>query len=152
MHPTHGQTEVRVTFDDSRDAFCPTCQYNLRSVTGASCPECGAAFQLANPHPPARHGLYLVGFGCAANLFLGGVYALPYMIRDFIDNNWQYYNIGSLVVFWAAVVLATPYVVLLVIFRNRIIHSRLGKRIAWAAPPILLALVQAAAGYITYLL
>jgi hypothetical protein len=43
-----------------RDAPCPVCRYNLRDLTGAHCPECGAPLVLAVGSHQARFGVLLL--------------------------------------------------------------------------------------------
>ena len=56
----------------ARDVPCPVCAYNLRRITSANCPECGATLQLRLGIADLRFGPWLVAL-IAMALPLGGV-------------------------------------------------------------------------------
>ncbi|MEO0964519.1 MAG: hypothetical protein AAFY08_05315 [Planctomycetota bacterium] len=64
-----------------RDALCPNCHYNLRGLTGTTCPECGLGLALRVNLVEPRLAAWLVGLigltmslgwsGCFLVLFVG---------------------------------------------------------------------------------
>jgi hypothetical protein len=68
-------------FLHGRDVPCPSCQYNLRDLTGDRCPECGQAIalrlQLAEPKQAAMlAGLIALSAGVGLNGLLMIYYAI----------------------------------------------------------------------------
>ena len=65
----------------SRDVPCPLCAYNLRRITSANCPECGAQLDLRVASTDLKLGPWLVAlFGLALPAGLVGVYAIMGLI------------------------------------------------------------------------
>ncbi len=61
----------------SRDMPCPVCGYNLRRITSANCPECGAQLDLRVASTDLKLGPWLVAlFGLALPAGFVGVYAI----------------------------------------------------------------------------
>jgi hypothetical protein len=54
-----------------RDCPCPICQYNLRGLAGATCPECGSPPHLSLNSPNTRVGPFVLAL--APLLMIGGV-------------------------------------------------------------------------------
>jgi hypothetical protein len=70
------------------DAPCPVCEYNLRGLTTASCPECGRELTLADVSAPRRvrpgwwcwSGIVIdFNLSCATGFFADGRTALDVM-------------------------------------------------------------------------
>ncbi len=60
----------------ARDMPCPVCAYNLRRITSANCPECGAQLDLRVASTDLKLGPWLVSlFGLALPAGFVGVYA-----------------------------------------------------------------------------
>ena len=60
-----------------RDVPCPVCAYNLRRITSANCPECGAQLDLRVASTDLKLGPWLVAlFGLALPAGFVGVYAV----------------------------------------------------------------------------
>lgn len=74
---------VRVLAD--HDLACPSCDYNLRGLTGVHCPECNQKLVLRVGLADPRLGAFMTGLvGIAAGLgFCGllGTYFLVYLIQ-----------------------------------------------------------------------
>ena len=61
----------------ARDIPCPVCAYNLRRITSANCPECGAQLDLRVASTDLKLGLWLVAlFGLALPAGFVGAYAV----------------------------------------------------------------------------
>jgi len=61
----------------ARDMPCPVCAYNLRRITSANCPECGAQLDLRVASTDLKLGPWLVAlFGLALPAGFVGVYAI----------------------------------------------------------------------------
>ncbi len=61
----------------ARDIPCPVCAYNLRRITSANCPECGAQLDLRVASTDLKLGPWLVAlFGLALPAGLVGTYAI----------------------------------------------------------------------------
>lgn len=84
---TSGQdSELLTQFLRGRSEPCPVCNYDLRDLLSARCPECGAELKLQVGSPKLRIGafltclapiLMLIGFGA----FIGIAW-IPYVIRE----------------------------------------------------------------------
>ncbi|MEX2218367.1 MAG: hypothetical protein WD749_06360 [Phycisphaerales bacterium] len=68
--PAHGgqpAPDLLIPFLALRDTPCPACTYNLRGLTGAACPECGAPLELRVGLTEPRMALWIAGLvGLAA--------------------------------------------------------------------------------------
>jgi len=65
----------------ARDMPCPVCAYNLRRITSANCPECGAQLDLRVASTDLKLGPWLVAlFGLALPAGFVGVYAIGGLI------------------------------------------------------------------------
>ncbi len=61
----------------ARDMPCPVCAYNLRRITSAKCPECGAQLDLRVGSTDLKLGPWLVAlFGLALPAGFVGTYAI----------------------------------------------------------------------------
>ncbi len=61
----------------ARDIPCPVCAYNLRRITSANCPECGAQLDLRVASTDLKLGPWLVAlFGLALPAGFVGTYAI----------------------------------------------------------------------------
>ncbi len=71
----------------ARDIPCPVCAYNLRRITSANCPECGAQLDLRVASTDLKLGPWLVAlFGLALPAGFVGAYAvmaLVYLVVTF---------------------------------------------------------------------
>ena len=57
-----------------RDEPCPMCEYNLRGLTGAVCPECGEAFRLRVRLSEPKLAAYLCGLiGLSVGVGFSGI-------------------------------------------------------------------------------
>ena len=97
-----------------RDVSCPSCGYNLRGLTGSSCPECGDAISLTITNYPSRSGGYIAGL---IGYTLSIVFALV-----FVAGNWKTEPVLSVlsvfIVAWIAVAMVRWH-------RNRVAFSAL---------------------------
>ena len=58
----------------NRDEVCPSCRYNLRSLTGDTCPECGQRLRLQVGLVHPRLAAYITGLvGLAASMGFSGL-------------------------------------------------------------------------------
>ena len=65
----------------ARDMPCPVCAYNLRRITSANCPECGAQLDLRVASTDLKLGPWLVAlFGLALPAGFVGAYAIMGLI------------------------------------------------------------------------
>lgn len=64
-----GDRSELIRFLENRDAPCPGCGYNLRGLTGTTCPECNQAIELRIALSEPRIGAYL---GAVCGLLVGG--------------------------------------------------------------------------------
>lgn len=80
--------EFLKTFLAERDAPCPNCGYNLRSLTSDRCPECAESLRLqVGLHEP-RLLAYLTGMiGLASGAGFGGM-LLIYAIYESLTHHW----------------------------------------------------------------
>ncbi len=71
------ETELLHALLAARDMPCPVCGYNLRRITSANCPECGAQLDLRVASTDLKLGPCLVAlFGLALPAGFVGVYAI----------------------------------------------------------------------------
>ena len=69
-------------FVAGRDCPCPVCQYNVRDLTAAVCPECGCALQLQVGTPTPRFGLILLLMGpLAAVAGIGMFFGIAFLFE-----------------------------------------------------------------------
>jgi hypothetical protein len=74
-------------FLHGRDVACPSCQYNLRDLTGDRCPECGQVIALRLQLAEPRQAAMLAGLiGLSAGVGLNGLLMIYYVIIIFIRN------------------------------------------------------------------
>ena len=81
------ETELLQAWLSGRDLPCPVCGYNLRSIEGANCPECGAKLDLRVVPRGLGIGLWLVAV-ISLTLPLGfsglfAIFALPFILSAF---------------------------------------------------------------------
>lgn len=75
------ETELLRALLAARDMPCPVCAYNLRRITSANCPECGAQLDLRVASTDLKIGPWLVAlFGLALPAGFVGVYAIAGLI------------------------------------------------------------------------
>jgi hypothetical protein len=56
---TQSDEEVVVLYLSTRDVPCPSCRYNLRQLTTARCPECGARLEMSIRAPVEGMGAWI---------------------------------------------------------------------------------------------
>lgn len=140
---------IVASFDPEIDAYCTTCGYNLRGTHGSACPECGTGFMLGAPRQLEHYGLYLAALIATAGEAFISQYSLYVIIHALTDPGTLFMIYGAFEVFtYVFNVLAIPYLVLLIIFRKRIVRASTGMRLGWAIPPIVFAVLEV--GYTMY--
>jgi len=95
-----------------RDVACPSCQYNLRNLTSATCPECGERLVLlvrsADPRQAAPlAGLIFLSAGAGLNglLLIYGVVKIFYNHQRYGFEKFLWVNSIGLVVMTALILL-----------------------------------------------
>ena len=112
----------------SRDMPCPVCGYNLRRITSANCPECGAQLDLRVGSIDLKLGLWLVAlFGLALPAGFVSVFAIIGVLRLALDVVLSG-GFGSYSGFWIVPMVITGAYALLL---WRLIRSR---RKFWSRP------------------
>jgi|GEM_PF-3189509 len=134
-----GRLNFTATFDPDADAYCTTCAYNLRGMTGKGCPECGTPFMLSATRRAESYGLYLAGLICAAGLAFSNIYIF-YLIAELIGDFGaiSYYGLTDILRYLVSLPML-PYLGLLLIFRRRIVGASFGEQLAWTLPAMFLA-------------
>jgi hypothetical protein len=84
-----GDDHLLRDFLAANDAPCPSCGYNLRGLSGASCPECNELLVLRVGLQEPRLGLWIAGLvGLAARAGFNGL-LLVYLVLVMIKSGWR---------------------------------------------------------------
>jgi DNA-directed RNA polymerase subunit RPC12/RpoP len=102
--PSLSDSELLTLFFVNHDARCPHCEYQLRSVRGESCPECGGRLVLGLPPviPRRLRWLLLAAFTCIIAIGLGQASASTYYALEYrsygasLRSNWWIYALFGL--------------------------------------------------------
>ena len=125
--PPLNDDQFLLDFIRDRDILCPCCQYDLRNLTVARCPECGNRLRLSVGYvEPSRTAWVVALIGLAAGAGLGLVIALAILTRG-----WQV--LGALDPWHRFLVIycmaCSPLTLVLVVWRRRFL--RLGTTVQW---------------------
>ncbi len=99
------------TYLDSRDVACPLCGYNLRSLQGRFCPECGQELQLRVGLAHQRIAAYLASV-IAAGVGFGGSLLFSAVALVYAPPDWWEELAGMLLILQLVVCLAALIVFL----------------------------------------
>jgi len=142
MHPRPPHPTFTASFDDDADIYCTSCSYNLRGATGRGCPECGSPFVLSAAGRRESYAWYLVALCCTGGLAFSNLYLLYLFAQVLSDpSSLSYYGLIDLVRELGGLP-ALPYLVLLIIFRRRIVRAHIGVQLAWAIPPLVMCVAE----------
>ncbi|MCH7791633.1 MAG: hypothetical protein IIB55_09310 [Planctomycetes bacterium] len=73
-----------------RDEPCPMCEYNLRGLTGAVCPECGESLRIRVSLREPKMGLYLCGvIGWAVGVGFSGLLLVTWVLPSWIYGGYN---------------------------------------------------------------
>lgn len=79
-------SEILQSFLAERDAPCPNCGYNLRSLTSDRCPECAEGLRLQVGLQEPRLAAYLAGLiGLASGAGFGGMLLIYAIYESLVD-------------------------------------------------------------------
>ncbi|MEM0914358.1 MAG: hypothetical protein AAGK09_07070 [Planctomycetota bacterium] len=86
------------------DALCPNCQYNLRGLTGAACPECGLDLALRVNLVEPRLAAWVAGLiGLAMSLGWSGLFTALLLVMPLFQQGspplqaYAYFIVGTAV-------------------------------------------------------
>ncbi len=120
--PGHSESELLKMLLTVRDIPCPVCGYNLRAISSANCPECGATLDLRVGSTDLKIGPWLacvlsaalpLGFSVIMTV-IGAILSLLYGLSD----AGQFFFLGGLAIAYS--------VVLIVLIKKR--------RVLWSRP------------------
>ena len=78
-----------IAFLAGRDVLCPQCDYNLRDLRVARCPECGEPLVLRVNLAEPKQGLLIAGLvSLSAGAGLSGLLIIYFLVKVMMHPNW----------------------------------------------------------------
>jgi hypothetical protein len=142
MHDEGGDRGFLRAYLADRDVACPQCGYNLRALTGDTCPECGEKLALGVRMVEPKQAAPIAGLiGLSAGVGLNGLLLIYFFIRMAVRARGPFWHVFFFV---NAIGLVVMGIALLVWLRRwRWIRGReLPVRWAWVGACWILALAD----------